>query len=117
MLCINLTKQYIKNILQSTLLIALFITCNSISAKIEQRNFPGSQSEKITERTMSPKICRLENSHNLLADPNESTQKSDTPIKGEKKPRRHIFLKVVGGAVGAFFIFVAYYLRDWDISK
>jgi hypothetical protein len=98
------------------ILIALFVIANSSSAKIEQGNSYSSQNGNVAEQ-MTLKTSRLGNSPNLASEPIEPAKKTDTPIKGEKKPRRHIFLKVVGGAVGAFFIFVAYYLRDWDISK
>ena len=94
----------------------MLIIANSSSAKFRQGNSYSSQNGNVTEQ-MTLKTSRLENSPNLVSEPIEPTKKTDTPKKVEKKPRRHIFLKVVAGVVGSFFIFVAYYLRDWDISK
>jgi len=85
------------------ILIALFVIANSSSAKIVQGNSYSSQNGNATEQ-MTLKTSRLENSPNLVADPIEPAKKSDKPKDDSKKPKRHIFLKVVAGVVGAFFI-------------
>ena len=95
------------------LLIAFFVIANSSSAKIEQGNSYSSQNANVTEQ-MTPKTSRLENSPNQISEPIKPTKKTDKSKDDSKKPKRHIFLKVVGGIVVAFFIFVAYYLRDWE---
>jgi hypothetical protein len=88
------------------ILIALLIIANSSSAKFRQGNSYSSQNGNVTEQ-MTLKTSRLENSPNLVSEPIEPTKKTDTPKKVEKKPRRHIFLKVVAGVVGTFIMVIS----------
>jgi|LakMenE01Jun11ns_1017448.scaffolds.fasta_scaffold9864778_1 hypothetical protein len=88
------------------ILIALLIIANSSSAKFRQGNSYSSQNGNVTEQ-MTLKTSRLENSHNLVADPIEPAKKSDKPKDDSKKPKRHIFLKVVAGVVGTFIMVIS----------
>jgi hypothetical protein len=87
------------------ILIALFAIANSSSAKIGQDYSYSSQNGNVTEQ-MTSKTSRLENSPNLASEPIEPTKKTDKSKDDSKKPKRHIFLKVVAGVVGAFFIVI-----------
>ena len=89
------------------ILIALFVVANSSSATIEQRTFSGFQSEKITEQTTSVNLNRIGNSTTIISDPIEPTKKTDKSKDDSKKPKRHIFLKVVAGVVGTFVMVIS----------
>ena len=85
------------------LLIAFFVIANSSSAKIEQGNSYSSQNANVTEQ-MTPQTSRLENSPNLISEPIKPTKKTDKSKDDSKKPKRHIFLKVVAGVAGTFIM-------------
>ena len=87
-------------------LIAFFVIANSSSAKIEQGNSYSSQNANVTEQ-MTPKTSRLENSTNLISEPIKPTKKTDKSKDDSKKPKRHIFLKVVAGVVGTFIMVIS----------
>ena len=87
-------------------LIAFFVIANSSSAKIEQGNSYSSQNANVTEQ-MTPKTSRLENSPNLISEPIKPTKKTDKSKDDSKKPKRHIFLKVVAGVVGTFIMVIS----------
>ena len=93
-------------------LIAFFVIANSSSAKIEQGNSHSSQNGNVTEQ-MTPKTSRLENSPNLISEPIKPTKKTDKSKDDSKKPKRHIFNKVVTILGGAFFIFAAIFLKGF----
>jgi len=107
-------RVYVRLMKTRIILIALLVVANTISAKMERRSFSGHQNINVIEQTTSDNPSRIENSPTVVSDPIETSKKIDKPKDDSKKPKRHIFLKVVGGIVGAFFIFVAYYLRDWE---
>ena len=94
-------------------LIAFFVIANSCSAKIEQGNSYSSQNANVTEQ-MTPQTSRLENSPNLISEPIKPTKKTDKSKDDSKKPKRHIFNKVVTILGGAFFIFAAIYLKGFQ---
>ena len=94
-------------------LIAFFVIANSSSAKIEQGNSYSSQNANVTEQ-MTPQTSRLENSPNLISEPIKPTKKTDKSKDDSKKPKRHIFNKVVTILGGAFFIFAAIYLKGFQ---
>ena len=87
-------------------LIAFFVIANSSSAKIEQGNSYSSQNANVTEQ-MTPQTSRLENSPNLISEPIKPTKKTDKSKDDSKKPKRHIFLKVVAGVVGTFIMVIS----------
>ena len=93
-------------------LIAFFVIANSSSAKIEQGNSYSSQNANVTEQ-MTPQTSRLENSPNLISEPIKPTKKTDKSKDDSKKPKRHIFNKVVTILGGAFFIFAAIFLKGF----
>ena len=99
-------RVYVRLMKTKIFLIALFVVANSISAKMERRSLPGHQNGNVIEQTTSDNPSRLGNSSTVVSDPIETSKKIDKPKKGEKKPRRHIFLKAVGGVVFVFGIVI-----------
>lgn len=103
-----------KYLLLSVLFIALFTISNSISAQTERRSLPGHQNINVIEQTTSDNPSRLGNSTTVVSDPIETSKKIDKPKDDSKKPKRHIFNKVVTILGGAFFIFAAIYLKGFQ---
>ena len=102
--------------MKKTILSILWLVILSVmSGNLKATNFvQGTQhqqpNEPSTKKVGTPNI----NATSEYFSTDTTGQDERAIPKSKRKPHRYIFLKVVGGITVAFFVFIAYYLRDWD---
>ncbi len=86
-----------------------------MSGNLKATNFVQGTQHQQPNESSTKKVGTLNTNNTSEHFSTDTTEQDEKAIpKSKRKPHRHIFLKVVGGITVAFFVFVGYYLRDWE---